>query len=65
MKDKSKGRECSPSLDRVNIDKGYIKGNIAVISNRANRIKSDATIEEIKALYEYMVYHKDQSNESV
>jgi hypothetical protein len=42
----------SPSLDRIDSTKGYIKGNIRVISNRANRIKSDATYDELKLIYE-------------
>jgi len=36
----------SPSLDRMKPELGYTKGNIEVISNRANRIKSDGTIKE-------------------
>jgi len=43
----------SPSLDRVDNSKGYVKGNIRVISTRANRLKSDATCDELKRLYEY------------
>jgi hypothetical protein len=40
-------RDASPSLDRLEPSKGYIIGNIAVISYRANRIKNDATLEEL------------------
>jgi hypothetical protein len=40
----------SPSLDRIDSSKGYVPGNIWVISTRANRIKSDATLEELRLL---------------
>lgn len=40
----------SPSLDRINSSKGYTPDNIWVISARANRIKSDATLKELKQL---------------
>lgn len=46
--------DSSPSLDRINPKKGYVKGNIRIISNRANRIKSDATIDEVKLLLKDM-----------
>ena len=38
----------SPSLDRIKPDLGYTKGNVRVISNRANLLKSNATIEELE-----------------
>ena len=37
----------SPSIDRVYPDKGYIKGNIAVISTLANSMKANATPKEL------------------
>lgn len=40
----------SPSLDRIDSTKGYDKGNIWIISWRANKLKSDATPKELKAL---------------
>ena len=49
----------SPSLDRIVPEKGYTKGNVQVISLRANQIKSDATADEIMALAKYMKEHQD------
>ncbi|MGQ2972040.1 MAG: hypothetical protein ACT6QM_05895 [Brevundimonas mediterranea] len=40
----------SPSIDRVIPALGYVPGNIRVISMRANRIKCDATREELLAV---------------
>lgn len=40
--------ENSPTLDRIRPELGYVRGNVIVISNRANRIKSDATIKELR-----------------
>lgn len=44
----------SPSIDRIDNTKGYIKGNVRVISWRINHRKSDMTIYEILALAEYI-----------
>lgn len=37
----------SPSIDRIYPDKGYVKGNIAVISTLANSMKANATPQEL------------------
>lgn len=53
--------ENSPSLDRIDVKKGYISGNVAVISSRANRLKNDATLEEVQAILEYMQIHIEEN----
>lgn len=40
-------RDESPSLDRIVNIRGYVKGNVRVISQRANRLKADATPMEM------------------
>lgn len=45
--------DYSPSLDRIVPELGYVPGNIRVISYRANRIRNDATIEELEAVLRY------------
>ena len=40
----------TPSLDRIRNHLGYVKGNILVVSWRANKIKADATIDELELL---------------
>lgn len=44
----------SPELDRINNRKGYVRGNVHVISRRANRIKNDATLAELEKIASYL-----------
>jgi hypothetical protein len=48
----------TPSFDRVVPELGYIKGNVRIISMRANRLKNNATIEEMEKILEYMKGHR-------
>lgn len=45
-----KPSEHSPTIDRIDNSKGYEPGNIVVVSYRANRLKSDATLLELNRL---------------
>lgn len=47
----------SPTLDRINITKGYTPDNIAVISWKANSLKRDALVEELRLVLKYMEKH--------
>ena len=47
-------RDNSPSFDRVDPSKGYVKGNVAIISMRANRIKNNGTAEEHEKIAAFM-----------
>ena len=47
VKGDSKVQENSPTLDRIDSSKGYVKGNVWVISYKANTIKSNATPDEL------------------
>jgi hypothetical protein len=42
--------DASPTVDRMDNTKGYVKGNVWVISWKANRLKSDATLADLEQL---------------
>jgi hypothetical protein len=45
--------ENSPSLDRIVPARGYVPSNVRVISHRANRIRGNASVEELEAVIAY------------
>ena len=49
-----KAHDASPSLDRVIPERGYVSDNIAVISHRANMIKSSGSAEEHRKIADWM-----------
>lgn len=44
----------SPSLDRLDPSKGYVKGNVCVMSYRANMLKNNATAAELERIARWM-----------
>ncbi len=45
---------AAPSFDRKDPTKAYIKGNVQIVSMRANTIKSNATPEQVARVAEWM-----------
>jgi hypothetical protein len=43
------------SLDRIDREKGYVPGNVRVISLRANLLRRDITYQELRALADFFV----------
>lgn len=43
----------SPTIDRIVPEKGYVKGNLLIVSRIANSIKTDATIDQVEKVYEF------------
>ena len=52
----------SPSLDRIDNSLGYVKGNVAIISHRANSLKNSSTVTELKSILAYMEKPPKQCN---
>ena len=46
-------KDTSPSIDRIDNNKGYVRGNVIVVSYRVNRIKSDASLEELRRIVSF------------
>lgn len=44
----------APSLDKIKPELGYVRGNVMIISNRANHLKSNGSISEFEAVLAYM-----------
>ena len=50
----NKSRASSPSLDRLDNSKGYVKGNVAVMSYRANVLKGQGTSKQHYQIAKWM-----------
>lgn len=45
----------SPSLDKIDPTKGYVKGNVQVISQMANMMKYNATPDQLRVFAKYIL----------
>lgn len=48
------GGDNSPSLDRTIPGLGYVRGNVQVISNKANRMKNNGSLEELVLICQWL-----------
>ena len=48
-----KTKSYAPSLDRIEPKKGYVRGNILIVCDIVNRLKSDATLEDLKKISDF------------
>lgn len=49
------------SLDRKDPTKGYVPGNVQVISRKANSMKSNATPEELRQFAQWVIFNVENS----
>ena len=59
--DRHSSSDDSPALDRIDNTRGYTHDNAWVISNRANRIKNDATLAELQRVTRNLQARVDNS----
>lgn len=57
MRGESPAQSNWPSLDRWDSARGYVPGNVFVISLRANTLKNNATHDEILKIAAYLAHH--------
>lgn len=49
-----RGEVGHAQLDKINPSKGYTQGNVVWLSERANRIKDDATLEDLERITSWL-----------
>jgi len=47
-------KDNSMTIDRIIPELGYVKGNVAIISHKANTIKNNATIEDLEKVLQWL-----------
>ena len=53
-KDGRGGADDSPSIDRLIPEEGYVPGNVTLISLKANRIKNDSDLSELRMVADWV-----------
>ena len=46
-------KDSSPSVDRIDPTRGYVVGNVVIVSNRVNRIKNNSSVEEMEKIINF------------
>lgn len=51
----------SASLDRIDTSMGYVPGNVMIVCWRVNKLKGDASLQELSKIVAYMESHQANS----
>ena len=54
-------RKYSPTVDKIIPEKGYVEGNLIVVSHIVNRLKSDANYEDMEKILKYYLKNKKET----
>lgn len=54
-------RDQSPSLDRIIPLKGYVKGNVTIVSLKANRMKNNGSLDDLQKVIDYYTFLNTRS----
>ena len=57
-----KSKNLSPSLDRIIPKKGYVYGNLVIVSDIVNRLKSDETLEDMEKILKFYTKKNNKNN---
>lgn len=60
IKLKRRDGDNAPSIDKIEPSLGYVRGNICIMSRRANILKRDSTIQEREALVQWDINRLQQ-----
>ena len=50
---RGQAKDDSISFDRIDSSKGYTRDNLVIVSMRANKLKSDATLQEMERIVNF------------
>jgi hypothetical protein len=51
----SGGKADSISIDRIDNERGYVRGNVQIVSHLANGMKSTATVDQLKRFAAWVI----------
>ena len=57
-----KSKNFSPSLDRIIPKKGYVYGNLVIVSDIVSCLKSDATLEDMEKILKFYTKKNNKYN---
>lgn len=61
---KGKMQPNSPHVDRIDNTKGYVTGNVIIVSGKVNRVKSNLTLDEIPEVMNSIIKFYDKYNKN-